>query len=269
MKKMLFLSAVVSVVSACGGPNLDCDDSGFKDKVVEHYNRTVLEDIKNRLISDAEGVQPNPAESVAKEVIGKISDIKLAGVRLISKNEQTKEAVCVADYTVTVDGQAFKTPVRYRLEYLLDSKKTDVLVFNNEAGSVSTTIATAISRYSNAFQSANTEVRRQRERARVADFHAIENLYVEARKSAEKINGECKAKAESPDASARCDKEMVENKYLIYRDLIGALPTQLDQCVNMRAYEFYRANENKYLSDRDPLLSRDINQWKEECPQSS
>lgn len=74
------------------GPTPDCDDSGFKDKVVEHYNRTALESIKNRLISSAEGLHPSPAESVAKEVIGKISDIKLADVRLVSKNEQTKEA---------------------------------------------------------------------------------------------------------------------------------------------------------------------------------
>ena len=269
MKKMLFVSAAVSMLTACGGPNLDCDDSGFKDKVVEHYNRTALENIRNRLVSSAEGLHPNPAESVAKEVIGKISDIKLADVRLISKNEQTKEAVCVANYTVTVDGQAYKNPIRYRLEYLLDSKETNVLVFNEEAWKVSSTIATAISKYSEAFRSANAEVGRQRERERVADFHAIENIYVEARKSAEEISGECKAKAESPDASARCDKEMVETKYRIYRDLIGALPTKFDQCVNLRAYEFYRANENKYVSDRDPLLSRDINQWKEECRQSS
>ena len=266
---MLFLSAVVSMVSACGGPNLDCDDSGFKDKVVEHYNRTVLENIKNRLVSDAEGVQPNPAESVAREVIGKISGIKLGGVRVISKNEQTNEAVCLAHYTVTVDGQEFMNPVRYRLEYLLDSKKTVVKVFTNEAGSVSTTISTAISQYTNAFRSANAEVRSQRESARVSDFHAIENLYVEAKESAEKINGECKEKADSTEAKGRCDKEMVESKYRIYSDLIGALPSKFDQCVNLRAYEFYRANENKYGSGRDPLLSRDINQWKKGCRQSS
>lgn len=268
MKKVLFLSVAASMLAACGGPNLNCDDSGFKDNVVDHYNRTVLENIKKSLVSDAEGVLPNPAESASKDVIEKISGIKLADVRLISKNEQTNEAVCSANYTVSVDGQEFKNPIRYRLEYLLDSEKTNVQVFNEGATAVSVTIANAISKYSNAFRSANASVRSQRENERVAEWQAIDRLYVNATKSSETAYEQCIDKVDSPEARNRCDKEHGENKFKIYRDMIGTLPTKFDQCVNMRAYGFYMENENKY-DGRKPLLSSDINQWKEGCRQSS
>jgi hypothetical protein len=214
-------------------------------------------------------VLPNPAESVSKEIIEKISSIKLTDVRLVSKNEQTNEAVCSANYTVTVDGQEFKNPIRYRLEYLLDSKKTNVQVFNEGATAVSITIANAISKYSNPFRSANTDFRRQHENERIGEFQAIENLYVNASRSSEATYDRCVEKVDSPEARSRCDKEQVENKFKIYREMIGALPTKFEQCVNMRAYGFYMDNENKYSSDRKPLLSSEINQWKEACRQSS
>lgn len=269
MKKVLLLSAAASMVAACGGPNLNCDDSGFKENVVDHYNRTVLESIKKSLISDAEGVLPNPAESVSKEVIEKISSIKLSDVRLVSKNDQTNEAVCSANYTVTVDGQEFKNPIRYRLEYLLDLKKTNVQVFNEGATAVSITIANAISKYSNPFRSANTDVRRQRENERIGEFQAIENLYVDASKSSETTYDRCVDKVDSAEARNRCDKEQVENKFKIYREMIGALPSKFEQCVHMRAFALYMENEGKSRRDQKPLLSSDINQWKEECKRSS
>ena len=265
MKKLLCVTAAASILAGCGGPNLNCDDAEFKDQVVDHYNRTVLENMKKSLISSAEGFFQDPVEAVNKEVFGKISGIRLSDVRQLSQSNESKEAICSANYTVTVDGQEFKNAIRYKLEYLLDSKKTTVQIFNDDAGKVSLTIAGAVGKYSSAFRSANVEMGRQREAERVAEFNAVNDLYVSAKESAEKPYEQCLEKADGPEAINRCQTNRVENKYKIYRDLIGALPTKFDQCVNMRVFAFYMENEGK----SKPLLSSDINQWKDECKRSS
>lgn len=269
MKKLFCITAAASILAGCGGPNLNCDDAEFKNQVVDHYNRTVLESIKKSLVSSAEGVLENPVDAVNKDVFGKIAGIRLSDVRQLSQSSGSKEATCSAKYAVTVDGQDFKNTIRYRLEYLLDSKKTSVHVFDDDTGNVSLTIGKAIVKYADAFRSANTEIRMQRETKRIDDFSAIENLYVSAKESAEKPYEQCLDKVDGLEARNRCETSLVENKYKIYRDLIGALPSKLDQCVNMRAFALYMENEGKSRSDQKPLLSSDINQWKEECKRSS
>lgn len=106
MKKLIAI-LIVTALTGCGS-DIDCNDDNFKA-------------IALQLIQDS-------LEKVAwyREMKIALSPPTLVDIQTTSKNEETKQSTCKANYSFEYNGRPRNIPIEYSLSYLQDSNKTNV-----------------------------------------------------------------------------------------------------------------------------------------------
>lgn len=120
MKK---ISLLVTLALAGCGSKIDCNDSELKKLAIQIIQERMANVVWYKQASHA------------------LTPANLTDIQTISKNNETKQGACKANYTFEYNEKQRQIPIEYSLSYLEDSGKTQVsldpdIVFSNLMGLV-------------------------------------------------------------------------------------------------------------------------------------